>query len=134
MSIEVRGFNEAMKHLDAMKHRLSANGRTFPEISGLVVRSIQANFQAGGRDPQWPERKYTYPWPILNKTGRMKDSSVQDAKVWTHRGGEHVLQVTSTPYAKFHQYGTKRLPIRKFVKLLEAEMEQVRAILRRIFQ
>lgn len=134
--VQTIGLKETLARLDSMRRCIGRTGQVYPEISNIVIQSIQSNFQAGGRDPKWPPRKREYSWPILNKTGEMKDRSVQEAKEWVHwRGKQSIshIKITSTHYAKYHQYGTSRLPERKFVKLLLAEIEQIWAILRKIF-
>lgn len=133
MEWKIIGFEQAMKHLDQMKAGLQSK-KTYDEISNVMVKSTQSNFQAGGRDPQWPERKRSYPWPILNKTGKMKNQSLIEAKIWLQQGQIQVLNIYSTFYAKYHQYGTKRLPIRKFVKLLEQEKQQIITIIKKVFK
>jgi phage gpG-like protein len=133
MKWEVIGFEQAIKHLDQMKAGLKAK-KTYDDISNIMVESTQNNFQAGGRDPQWPERKRTYPWPILNKTGKMKNQSLSELKIWLRQGQLNILNVYSTVYAKFHQYGTGRLPVRKFVKLLDQEKEQIINVIKKVFE
>ena len=133
MKWEIIGFEQAMKHLDQMKAGLRAK-KTYDDISDIMVKSTQSNFQAGGRDPQWPERKRTYTWPILNKTGKMKDQSLSELRIWLQQGHQYILNVYSTYYAKYHQYGTKRLPVRKFIKLLEQEKQQVITIIKKVFE
>ncbi len=129
---EITGFEQAMKHLDQMKAGIKAK-KTYDDISNVMMNSTQSNFQAGGRDPQWPERKRSYPWPILNKTGKMKNQSLSELRVWLQQGRLNILNVYSTFYAKYHQYGTTRLPVRKFVKPLEQEKQQMMTIIRKVF-
>lgn len=133
MEWKITGFDQAMKHLDQMKAGLKAK-KVYNEISNVMIESTQSNFQSGGRDPQWPERKRSYPWPILNKTGKMKNQSLAESKMWLQQGQAQVLNIYSTYYAKFHQYGTKRLPIRKFVKLTEQERQQIITIIKKMFK
>lgn len=132
MEWKITGFDQAMKHLDQMKAGLKAK-KTYDEISNIMVNSTQSNFQSGGRDPQWPKRKRNYSWPILNKIGKMKNQSLSELKIWLHQGNLNVLNIYSTFYAKYHQYGTKFLPVRKFVKLLEQERQQIITIIKRVF-
>jgi len=133
MKWEITGFEKAMQHLDQMKAGLKAK-KTYDDISNVMIESTQSNFQAGGRDPQWLERKKTYPWPILNKTGKMRDQSLSELRIWLRQNQLNILNVYSTFYAKFHQYGTIHLPVRKFIKLLEQEKEQIIDVIKQVFK
>lgn len=133
MKWEITGFEKAMQHLDQMKAGLKAK-KTYDDISNIMVKSTQNNLQSGGREPQWPKRKRVYTWPILNKTGAMKNQSLSESRTWLHQSQLNILNIYSTFYAKFHQYGTKHLPVRKFVKLLEQEEEQIINVIKQVFK
>ena len=136
MPIEVKGFDRAMKHLDRIKTEMGTRGNLYTDISSIVSNSIESNFNAGGRDPRWPKREKEYSWPILDKTGTMKDKSIMSASNgWSHSATKHDLNVSSTEYAKYHQDITDGgPPLRKFVKLLRSEITKITSRIKRIFK
>jgi len=46
----------------------------FREVHDIMYRSTMKNFDEGGRNPKWKKRKRNYPWPILQKTKRLRRS------------------------------------------------------------
>lgn len=123
--IEARGFAETFRHLDAIQDELRGRaGDLYRDIGEIVDDSILANFAAAGR-PSWPERKKEVAWPLLNKTGEMGGRALEDTQNWEHGAHIHHLRIRSTAYANYHQQGTTRLPIRKFVQLTEIEIQAV---------
>lgn len=133
VTITATGFDTAYRHLERIQAELHGEqGTLYHDIGEIVDDSILANFAAAGR-PAWPARKRDYPWPILNKTGAMGGRALEDTQNWRHLVKVHHLDIRSTHYGIFHQYGTSRLPIRKFVQLVEAEMQRVLSRIRRVF-
>jgi len=53
---------------------------------------------AGGRGEKWPERLREYKWPIMHKTGRLKDS----IKFRAFSTSNTIVVETAVPYAKYH--------------------------------
>lgn len=89
----------------------------YRQIGAVADVSTLKNFEAGGR-PQWEPRKYAYPWPILKKTMLMMRKTLSYIRAnWITQGESHFLNIKSAFYGIFHQQGTKRLPVRKFVAL-----------------
>jgi len=68
----------------------------------------------------WPARKYSYPWPILIKTGNMLEAARDTGnpgnlcEVTAHELQTGV-KVDVVKYAGFQQYGTSKLPPRPYV-------------------
>lgn len=124
--ITTSGFQQAYAHLDRIRAELSGQtGTLYRDIGEVVDDSILANFAAAGR-PAWPARTRDYPWPILNKTGAMGGRALEDTQNWTHGAQEHTLNIHSTFYGIFHQYGTSKMAMRKFVMLVQSEIERVK--------
>lgn len=116
------------------------NGKPYTEIGEILSQSIAKNVEAGGR-PRWKPRKYSYPHPILDKTGTMRDAAEQTSLKWILRATEHVIEVKSTDYGEVHQYkgvrtkignSIKRI-IRKFVVVQPQEQTSMRNALRKAF-
>ncbi|CAN5421731.1 hypothetical protein BH11PLA2_BH11PLA2_32830 [soil metagenome] len=63
----------------------------------------------------WPIRKGLYPWPMLVKSGRMKEralAAVRDAAI---NGSTITLTMRSPKYSQFHISGTRFVAKRRFV-------------------
>jgi phage gpG-like protein len=88
--------------IEGVKRRVAVQG----------LKLIGAEF-ASSTDPygvSWPSLRYPRPGgPVLVKTGVMRDS------ILAYPTPDGVLFRVATPYAKFHQYGTGRIPIRRMV-------------------
>ena len=116
------------------------NGKPYDEIGKILSQSIAKNVEAGGR-PRWKPRKYSYPHPILDKTGTMRDAAEQTSLKWIHRTTEHIDQVKSTDYGEVHQYkgvrtyigGSVKYIIRRFVVVQPQEQTRMRNALRKAF-
>jgi phage gpG-like protein len=109
-------------------------------IQEIVDRSTIKNFEAKGR-PTWPPRKHYYGWPILRKTQTMMRktlSYIRYNKRWQRVGNVLVLNIKSTYYGLYHQYGTRKtdkhpgLPHRPFVRLQTPERDEIVSLVRRI--
>lgn len=136
-SCETSGFNEASALLDAIRLSLGGQRRNlYPDIGRILHDSILTNFHSAGR-PRWQPRKGTYSHPILDRTGRMKDDALMSTRRWQHTGNQHLLNIYTPVYGAIHQL--TGLPtkegrvIRKFVLLQQAEIDAIRARLRRAF-
>jgi len=90
----------------------------------------------------WPPRRHHYTWPILRKTLRMKRAASQlgaPGNINRARGRELWLGISDAdvPYAKYHQFGTTRLPVRRFFYLRKEDRKllepSVKSHLLRIF-
>jgi phage gpG-like protein len=98
----------------------------YPQVAEMLSKSISATFRAQGR-PRWKKRNAVYEWPILYMTGRMRARAEREALgPWVVSGQKHTLYVWSTYYGQYHQYGTKYLPERKFVKPTKDERVKMR--------
>ncbi len=83
-------------------------------IGSELQKTFQQNFaQQGALFGGWAERKKDYPWPILNKTGRMRQGFRQNL------GKQELIITNVTPYFKYHQSNKprSRLPRRVMMKI-----------------
>jgi phage gpG-like protein len=83
-------------------------------IGSELQKTFQDNFtQQGALFGGWPARKKDYPWPILNKTGRMRQGFRQNL------GKTELLLYNTVPYFKYHQSNKPRtkLPRRVMMKI-----------------
>lgn len=58
--------------------------------------------------------------PLLVLKGRMKRSLTKDTSrdmIFSRKGGRQLIIGTRISYAKFHQYGTSKMPARPFIKV-----------------
>lgn len=111
--VEVSGDEAVIKNLSKIAGKSKNLAPAFQQISSDMLKSHQINFQSHGTrfGSRWPARKYIYPWEILHKTGKLsrgfKNTSTNDSAT--------VTNIVS--YAKFHQLGTRKLPIRNLIGL-----------------
>ncbi len=136
--VEIEGMRRLKRRLRTMEKELAGSqGTVYKDIQETMGESINENFNAEGR-PSWPIRVGTYPHPILDKTGLMRDTAEMSAKDgdWIHASGDHLLKIMSTTYAKYHQNADDHqgsLPVRKFVRMLPSEIKKVWDRLRKVF-
>jgi phage gpG-like protein len=107
------------------------------EVANVFRAAQEQNFMraSNASDTPWPPRKRNYAWPILRKTRRMlKAASQRNAPGNIQRTIGRQLQLgirdSDVPYAKYHQFGTSRLPTRQFFYLRERDRKQLRPAVR----
>jgi phage virion morphogenesis protein len=105
---------------------------------GEAFRKAQErNFarEADSSGTQWPPRKHRYPHPILRKTRRMITAATikgAQGNIAASFGRQLRLGISGSgvPYAKFHQYGTIKLPVRQFFYLRSEDRVLLRPAVR----
>jgi phage virion morphogenesis protein len=107
------------------------------EVGNIFRAAQEQNFTraADHNNTPWPPRKRSYPWPILRKTRRMlKAASQRNAPGNIQRNIGRTLELgiqnSAVPYAKFHQFGTSRLPTRRFFYLRQEDRKQLEPAIR----
>lgn len=134
MRIKTHGYEKARKRWNGYKQGYSPrNHALFRDASEVISTSISKNFEAEGRPEKWRKRKYHYDWPILWKTGRMRARAERSAYFWTHDRHRHINQIIVPFYGKYHHFGTKKLPVRKLIVLIEYDIRQLRNLYRKLF-
>lgn len=106
----------AMARLELMEKRSTNFTRVFDEARTDLERANAENFTTGGLPVGgWNPRKREQTWPIMRRTGKLFNS------LTNLRGNPNVVTPmyaefgTKVEYAKFHQYGTTKMPARKIV-------------------
>lgn len=96
------------------------NGDTqeiFSEVSDIMYDSVIENFNQGGR-PRWAPLKSGKP-SFLTDTHRLRNS-------FQKKNDDVSAEVsTDTDYAKFHQRGTKWMPMRPMLIFQEEDKENI---------
>jgi phage gpG-like protein len=133
ITIETSGLNEIIIALNEIQKPID---KTIPKgldkITQIVEDSTYQNFIQAGR-PTWPERRNIYPHPPLMKTLAMMEGALDTAQIWHHKDRKHDIDISSTEYAHWQQFGTDgkgpNLPPRLFANTVEEEEEQIEKIL-----
>ena len=95
----------------------------------MMLRSIHLNFQQGGRPIPWrmlaastliQKLKKGYSFMPLIRTGQLRQSIVYDV-----RYRRKLAVGTSVKYAKFHHFGTRRMPKRRFVMFQLQDVKRI---------
>jgi phage gpG-like protein len=118
IKIEIQGLKKSRERLQQRAERLRGqSGNLYPDLGKLLSKSIKTTVESGGREPRWPKRKGTYSHPILDLTGTMRDAAELSAlKEWVVQNTRHTLNIRGPNYGLVHQYSSKKLPERKYVK------------------
>jgi phage gpG-like protein len=90
------------------------------DIRELMYASVMQNFTSGGR-PTWAARTKSYPWPILRKTDKMYNAIGRES-------GSNYAEVSipnSINYAKYHQDGTRKMPMRMFMMFQPQDYDDI---------
>lgn len=110
-------IDDAMKFLQGMNRRAKNFRPAFEWARRELAKSNAENFTAGGlpSGSRWSPRKRAYAWPILRESDDLFKS------LSSLRGPANQVGLTSAyfgteiEYAKFHQYGTRKMAARKVV-------------------
>lgn len=103
ISGETQGFDEVFEFLDDLRAELNGTkGTLYKDISRIQHDTMNVNFSAEGR-PRWRERVTGGEWPILDKTGVMKDDALMSTRTWQHSRGVHILNIETPFYGDIHQ-------------------------------
>ena len=89
----------------------------------------------------WRARKGNYSHPILDKTGKMRDSAETSSTRWQHGAIWHIDSITGPLYGAIHQYsgvrtkigGSIQKVIRKYIVFQVAEIEAMKQVFRDAF-
>jgi len=107
---------KALARLEAMQNRSKNFMPVFSEARRMLERANSENFTTGGLPVGgWKPRRDFYAWPLMIRTGKLFSSLA------SLRGAPNVITPswaqfgTNVEYAKFHQYGTTKMPARKIV-------------------
>jgi len=109
-----RRFNQIPDDVGSFKVPLFRIGRE-------LRTSVDMNFNSRGAlfGERWPSRKDKKPWPLLEKTGRMRRGFEQ------RLGPEYVEIYNTTDYFKYHQ---SILPRKKLPRRVMLKIDQIRKV------
>ena len=110
----IRDFENRWKHSQDLSKPLE-------DFANYFEQEIQRNFESSGSSfGSWARRKKAYSHPILRKTRRMQ-------KGFIHTTRPREVEFTNTaPYFKFHQLGTRKLPVRKMWGVREMDWQELK--------
>ena len=111
ITITVKGADQVQRKLQNLQRGVRDLTPAFRDMQDSIILEFLANFPAKGEvlNSPWPPRKRAYPWPILDKTGKMKGN-------WKAKPSARELRIENpTDYATYHNFGTAYLPVRKLV-------------------
>lgn len=125
ISITIDGQEEVVATLKGISSRGKNLKPALDKAASLVITTLKANFQSNGAklNKPWTARRYSYPWPLLNKTGRMKKSFKK------HTSSKQTVISNPTPYFKYHQLGTRSLPVRSMLGVTYEDSAEIAQIL-----
>lgn len=93
--------------LELMIKRMRDPQRALRQYGWMVASAVKAEYVSGfdqGRSPYggpWAPRKRKAGHQPMVKTGAMRNAPVEFIT------GKNAVRITSTPYARFHQYGAR---------------------------
>jgi len=112
MAISVNGLKAVQKKLGEIRKGLKNSKPILDEIADSAIKNYKQNFKEKGKrlEAPWPPRKRSYPHPILVKTGKLKRGFKKESVT-----NKKAVITNPVEYAKYHQFGTRKLPIRKII-------------------
>lgn len=134
VEITTRGVAKAVADIAGLGVRARDPQPIGPEVAAVVNRSTERRFESRG--PGWPpladetEQRKTGSEPLVD-SGRLKSAMTHQAAKQTDQDELTVSSQQEPPYARFHQYGTKRMPKREIVELRPSEQRQVAKLVER---
>jgi phage gpG-like protein len=114
LEASVEGEKQLSRKLMIMSSGVENWEEPLTSIATELRQSFEENFEArGALFGGWEPRKKEYPWPLLEKSGTMRDSFEQEL----HK--DYVVLSNSAPYFKYHQSNKprNRLPRRVMMKI-----------------
>lgn len=114
---------DAKRAIDRLR-KIANNIETIPwlTIGELVRDSVHTNFDAQGRPVRWPGRKDTKSHPLLQKSGRLKNS------IYVEEIKDGVQVGSRVPYQAVHNFGypPRNIPQRKYLMVQPQDEIRIR--------
>ena len=134
MPFDVQGLQD---EIDALASAFAAESleEELEILGGLVREEFELHFQLSmGPRGKWPPRKHYYPWPILIKTGRLREAATRpntpgNINRVTEDTAEFGVDGSIVDYAAFHEYGTSKLPPRPWCWVPESRLDEAEQLL-----
>jgi phage gpG-like protein len=109
-------IDDAIRFLQGMDRRANNFGMVFEWARAELAKANAENFTSGGLPVGgWDPRKRPYAWPIMRESKALFRSLSSLRGPANHIGPKHAYFGTEIEYAKFHQYGTRKMAARKVV-------------------
>lgn len=134
MKIEFEGIEEAQKKIAGIRRRMKDARSWLEWVQEDIAEGMEETFNSGGI-PAWkPRKEPTGSWPVLDKTGKLRDSVASSRK-----GGGSIARLnkerlemgTSVEYGKYHQQpeelrGLSKgiMPYRPFLQFLPEQFAE----------
>jgi len=108
---------KAIQRLENMELRSRQFRPLFWYARAQLALANYSNFTAGGLPSgrRWEPRTKPYAWPLMRQTGSLMSSLTSLFGPPNDIDDMHAEFGTNVEYAKFHQYGTTKMPARKIV-------------------
>lgn len=101
IKVHLQGVEELKRRLAGMIARGRNLKPLLVDISEIIHSEVDENFQAGGRDPQWPQSKRA-----MKQGGQtLIDSGQLLASIQSFIGGNSAGVATNKAYAAIHNFG-----------------------------
>jgi len=114
ISFSIEGEKQFHRRLLIVADGIDNYEAPLKNIGSELQKTFQLNFaQSGKLFGGWPKRTKSYPWPILQKTGRMRQSFKDNA------GKYELILWNTAPYFMYHQSNKPRyrLPRRVMMQI-----------------
>lgn len=111
LNIKVSGIDKVERKFKLINTAINDLQKPFDEITKDWMKQFDDNFSSEGRalKQPWRPRVRSYSWPILQKTGKLRGGFNRKIKK------DSAEIANKVAWAKYHQFGTSRLPIRRIV-------------------
>ena len=127
ISLHTTGSEIVIENFRRLEKKAGNMRSAFGKIADLMTKSHEVNFKSQGSrfGKKWGARKRSYPWPILQKTGKL-------SKSFKSSYDSHSAMVENTAsYAKWHQGGTRKMAARPTVGWAEKALNDAVRVLRK---
>lgn len=122
LSFEIDG-KVVHRRLEVASDQFKTLKEPMDDIGRTLLKTFDTNFASrGGEYGGWKPRKPQYSgtrridtWPLMERTGRLRRGFRQDT------GNFSVRLYNPTPYFRYHQLGTARLPKRVMMSLRQQD-------------
>lgn len=120
-SIESSGEKAIIRDFENRWKQSQNLSKPLEDFANYFEREIQRNFESSGSGfGGWKRRKKAYSHPILQKTRKMQ-------KGFRHTTRSQEVEFSNlASYFKFHQLGTRKLPVRKMWGVREMDWQELR--------
>lgn len=129
ITVNQNGLQEATANIQGFANKSVDLSTPMKQASVLMMRSIQQNFDSSGRPSSWvplaastirQKIRLGYSTKPLIRTGTLRQSIASQADRMSMRLG------TMVSYARYHQFGTKTIPARPYLRFQTQDLDRIR--------